>query len=161
MKRVLGLVLVAGLASISLAGCASTSGDAARSRKEAAQELARIDEAWSASVMSRSPDRVGEFYAEDAVAYPPDEPVAVGKVAATKVWATYLADPSFAISWKTNRAEVSESGDLGYTSGTYQGSYRGTDGKTVHERGKYLCVWKKQADGTWKAVHDMWNTDAK
>ena len=161
MQRVLGLVLVAGLASISLAGCASTSVDAAQARKEAAEELARIDEAWSASVMARSADRVGEFYAEDAVAYPPNEPVAVGKAAATRVWAAYLADPSFSISWKTNHVEVAGSGDLGYTSGPYQGSYRGADGKVVHERGKYLCVWRKQGDGTWKAIHDMWNADAK
>jgi ketosteroid isomerase-like protein len=27
------------------------------------------------------------------------------------------------------------------------------------DRGKYLAVWKKQADGSWKCVADMFNTD--
>jgi ketosteroid isomerase-like protein len=56
---------------------------------------------------------------------------------------------------------VSKSGDLGFTSGTYEDSFRGPDGALVTEKGKYLCTWGKQADGTWKAIHDMWNTDAK
>jgi ketosteroid isomerase-like protein len=31
----------------------------------------------------------------------------------------------------------------------------------VVQKGKYLCTWEKQADGSWKAAHDMWNSDAK
>jgi len=27
------------------------------------------------------------------------------------------------------------------------------------ERGKYLTIWHKQADGTWKVVRDMFNSD--
>jgi ketosteroid isomerase-like protein len=126
-----------------------------------AKVLAKLDDEWSAAAVARDVDRVASFYAEDAIAYPPGEPVAVGKAAAKKVWAAYFADPSFSISWKTLRAEVSKSGELGYTSGTYEASYKGPDGKPVAEKGKYLCTWKLQADGTWKAVHDMWNTDAR
>jgi ketosteroid isomerase-like protein len=29
----------------------------------------------------------------------------------------------------------------------------------VLERGKYLSVWKKQSDGSWKCVADTWNSD--
>jgi ketosteroid isomerase-like protein len=32
-------------------------------------------------------------------------------------------------------------------------------GKPVTDRGKYTEVWKKQADGKWKAVADIWNSD--
>src|SRR5215467_12739463 len=68
-------------------------------------------------------------------------------LAADIVWASYFALPSFAISWKTTHAGVSKSGDMGYTSGTYQDSYADADGKTVRETGKYVCVWAKQKDG--------------
>ncbi len=108
---------------------------------------------------TKNAERVASFYAEEAIAYPPNEPVAVGKAAAKKVWAAYFSDPTFTISWKTAHAEVT--GDLGYTAGPYEASFKGPDGKTVNEKGKYLCVWKKQNDGTWKAVHDMWNTDSR
>ena len=126
-----------------------------------AKMLVKLDDDWSAAAVARDVDRLASFYAEDAIAYPPSEPVAVGRAAAKKVWAAYFADPTFSISWKTLHADVSKSGELGYTSGTYEASYKGPDGKMVAEKGKYLCTWKLQADGTWKAVHDMWNTDAR
>jgi len=126
-----------------------------------AKVLAKLDDDWSASAATKDAERVASFYAEDAIAYPPNEPIAVGRAAAKKVWASYFAEPTFSISWKTLHAEVSKSGELGFTAGTYEDSYKGPDGKTVIEKGKYLCTWKKQNDGTWKAIHDMWNTDAR
>jgi ketosteroid isomerase-like protein len=124
-----------------------------------AKVLAKLDDDWAAAAATGDAKRVSMFYAENAIAYPPNAPMASGRAAAEKVWAAYFADASFKISWKTTHAEVK--GDLGYTSGTYQDSYKGPDGKTVNEKGKYLCVWKKQGDGTWKAIHDMWNSDSK
>ncbi|HEY7369212.1 MAG TPA: nuclear transport factor 2 family protein, partial [Thermoanaerobaculia bacterium] len=69
-----------------------------------AKVLAKLDDEWSTAAVARDVDRVASFYAEDAIAYPPGEPVAVGKAAAKKVWAAYFSDPSFSISWKTLRA---------------------------------------------------------
>jgi len=126
-----------------------------------AKALTKLDDEWSKAAATKDAERVASFYAEDAVAYPPNEPVAVGRTAAKKVWASYFADKSFSISWKTVYAEVAKSGELGFTAGTYEDSFTGPDGKKVTEKGKYLCTWKKQKDGTWKAVHDMWNSDAK
>jgi uncharacterized protein (TIGR02246 family) len=124
-----------------------------------AKALAKLDDDWSAAAATRDAAKVASFYADDALAYPPNEPVAVGKAAAQKVWAAYFAEPSFKISWKTTHAEVN--GDLGFTSGSYEDSFKGPDGKLVQEKGKYLCVWKKQKDGSWKAIHDMWNADSR
>ena len=126
-----------------------------------AKVLAQIDDDWSKAAATKDVDRVASFYAEDAIAYPPNEPIAIGRPAARKVWASYFADPTFSISWTTVHAEVSKSGDLGFTAGTYEDSFKGPDGKLVKEKGKYLCTWKKQNDGTWKAIHDIWNTDSK
>jgi ketosteroid isomerase-like protein len=122
-----------------------------------ATALAKLDAEWSAAAGTRDAKRVASFYAEDGVAYPPGAPAAVGKAAAEKVWAGAFSDPSYRLAWKTNYAEVT--GSLGYTAGTYEDSRKGPDGKTVTGTGKYLCVWKKQSDGTWKAIQDMWNTD--
>jgi ketosteroid isomerase-like protein len=124
-----------------------------------AQALAMRDADWSAAAGSRDAKRVAAFYADDAIAYPPNMPMAIGRAAAEKVWAGAFADPSYRLAWKTVHADVR--GDLGYTSGTFEESVTGPDGKTVRGTGKYLCVWKKQGDGSWKAIHDMWNGDAK
>jgi ketosteroid isomerase-like protein len=124
-----------------------------------AKALTQLDDDWSRTAATKDADKVAAFYADDAIAYPPNEPAVTGRAAAKKVWAAYFADSSFKISWKTTHAGAN--GDLGFTSGTYEDSYKGADGKLVSEQGKYLCVWKKQADGSWKAVHDMWNSDSK
>ena len=126
-----------------------------------AKALAKVDDEAHQAAAARDADRVASFYAVDAIAYPPNEPMAIGREAAKKLWASYLADPSFAISWKVVHADVSKTGDLGFTAGTYEASFKGPDGKLVSEKGKYVTTWEKQKDGTWKATHDIWNSDAK
>jgi len=140
------------LAALLLASCTGGSPGAGKSADtiDEAKALAKLDDDWSAAAATRDAGRVASFYADDAMAYPPNEPVAVGRAAAEKVWAAYFADSTYTISWKTDHAEVI--GDLGYTAGAYEDSFG---------KGKYLCVWKRQGDGTWKAIHDMWNTDSK
>ena len=57
--------------------------------------------------------------------------------------------------------EVAKSGDLGYAQGGYTMTM--TDPKTkkvLTVNGKYVEVFRKQADGGWKAVEDIINEDA-
>jgi ketosteroid isomerase-like protein len=124
-------------------------------------ELARIDEAWSDSSVKRDADLLASFYAEDATLYPPSDVVFSGRPAAKKYWAAAFADTTYTLSWKTTSAEASKDGDLGFTAGTYDESYKGSDGKMVKNTGKYVCVWKRDKDGKWKAIHDIWNQDTK
>jgi len=139
------------------AACAPKAADTAA----LAAQLTQLDEAWSQAAATKNADSIASFYAADATVYPPNLPVAVGRAAAREVWAAGFVDSTYAISWKTTQAGVAKSGDLGYTAGTYQEAYKGSDGGTVLTTGKYLCVWALQADGTWKATNDMWNADAK
>jgi ketosteroid isomerase-like protein len=149
--------LLALAAALLLASCAPRA--ATVDTAAGAKQLTQLDDDWSKAAGAKDVDRVASFYAQDAIAYPPGAPAAVGLAAAKQVWAAYFADSTFSISWKTEHAHVGQGGDLGYTSGTYEDSYKGPDGAMVQEAGKYLCVWAKQADGSWKAVHDMWNAD--
>jgi ketosteroid isomerase-like protein len=125
-----------------------------------AKMLAQIDDAWSASAGKRDLELLVSFYADDAVAYPPGGNAAMGRAAIRAVWAG-ITDPNYSLSWKANSAGVSHGGELGYTAGTFVESTKGADGKTTTMTGKFLCVWRKQLDGHWKAIHDMWNYDAK
>ena len=124
-----------------------------------ARTLTQLDDAWSRTAGTRNADSVGAYYAIDAIAYPPGAPVAVGRAAATAVWASGFADTSYAISWRTDHATVAASGDVGFTAGTYEESYRKADGSRTTTHGKYVCIWRKQPDGSWKAFRDIWNVD--
>jgi ketosteroid isomerase-like protein len=85
-----------------------------------AKALVKLDDDWSKAAAAKDVDKVASFYADDAIAYPPNEPAANGREAAKKVWAAYFAEPTFKISWKATHAEVAKSGDLGLTAGTYE-----------------------------------------
>lgn len=123
-----------------------------------AKVLVQQDDAWSASAGKRDVDLLVSFYADDAVAYPPRDKAATGRAAIRAVWAG-IADPNYSLSWKATTAGVSKAGELGFTAGTFLETTKRVDGKATTATGKFLCVWRKQADGKWKAVHDMWNYD--
>lgn len=67
-----------------------------------------------------------------------------------------FADSLFSITWEPNFAEVAESGDLGYTIGTYEMT-ASADGEPATFRGSYLTVWRRNADGAWKVEADIGN----
>jgi ketosteroid isomerase-like protein len=156
MKRnsvAFGAILIA-IASLAVARISLAAAD-----DKNAKGLIAVDNDWSNAAVAKDVDRVASFYATDGVVFPPDEPIAIGKGAARKVWADAFADASYQISWKTTSAGVAK--DMGWTAGTFQDSSKGSDGKTVARNGKYVCVWRKGADGKWKAIRDIWNYDTK
>jgi ketosteroid isomerase-like protein len=56
------------------------------------------------------------------------------------------------LSWTPVGADVSASGDLGYTYWSYEFRSAGKNGKPVVENGKYTSLWKMQMDGSWRAA---------
>ena len=124
--------------------------------KEADAILA-TDAAWLKVYQAKNLDKSVAFCDEQGSMLAPNAPIAVGKNAIAK-----LIEDDFAhdnIEWQANKVGVSRSGDLGYTSGTTGMTFKDTSGKTVVYTGKYLTVWKKQANGDWKVLYDMFNSD--
>jgi ketosteroid isomerase-like protein len=67
--------------------------------------------------------------------------------------------PGFILEWEPYRADVAQSGDLGYTFGLW--TYSSDSGKKILVRGTYVTIWKKQADGKWKFVLDGGTSNPK
>ena len=61
------------------------------------------------------------------------------------------------LTWQPVYASIAASRDLGFTIGESVTTARGPSGAAVQRFGKYLTVWKKQRDGTWKFVVDGGN----
>ena len=98
------------------------------------------------------------YYVDDASLLPPNAPIANGKQAIRTMWASLLG-PGTTISWEASKVEVARSGELATITGTYQLSMKDPQGNPVNDRGKFVEVWKKQADGKWKVVADIFNSD--
>lgn len=96
------------------------------------------------------------YYAEDSVEVPNGAAIVSGKANIAKTM-SFLDDKNNHLTWSPVGADISSSGDLGYTYGTFEFSAIGKDGKPVVEHGKYTSIWKKQKDGSWKVVLDMGN----
>lgn len=142
------------------AGCQRNRQTAALSHQADLQSLRNAelaeDQAWS----SRDLEKVLSFYADDAVVMYPNTPAIVGKDAIRAYEKQFFADPSFTIQNQLTDLDVAQSGELGYTLGAQ--TYTTTDpktGKVVTDRGKWLTVRKKQADGSWKIIRDTASSD--
>jgi ketosteroid isomerase-like protein len=58
------------------------------------------------------------------------------------------------LDWKPDFIDVSKSGDLAYTYGSYAFSAPDSSGVESTSRGVFHTVWKRQDDGSWKFVWD-------
>lgn len=58
------------------------------------------------------------------------------------------------LSWKPDFVDISSSGDLGYTYGTYTYTSLDSLGNEQQSSGIFHTVWKRQSDGSWKFVWD-------
>ncbi len=127
----------------------------------AAQEAAirQADLAWSKAMTDKQLDATVSHYAEEASIFPPNAPTATGKSAIRDVWTRYFAMPGFLVTCHPVKIEASRSGDIGYTQGPYDLAFNDAKGKTIKDRGRYLAVWKKQSDGAWRVVADIFNSD--
>jgi uncharacterized protein (TIGR02246 family) len=150
--------LVAGLVTTLLTTSCAPSAGGDSSLADAAA-IRALDEQWSATAARNDVEQTVAFYADDAVLLPANAPMASDKKSIRESWAGLLG-PQTAVSWKVSKVEVAKSGDLGYLYGTYTlsiGDQKG--GVAVHDSGKLVEIWKKQADGKWKCEVDTYNSD--
>ena len=128
--------------------------------KRVAEEatIKALDMEWSKAAGSKNVDKTVSYYADDAIVMPSNSPALTGKEAIRGMWQAMLGAPNFSGGWTATKVDVARSGDLAYVTGTYEINETDANGKPVTDKGKYLEVWKKQTDGSWKCVADMFNT---
>jgi Ketosteroid isomerase homolog len=121
--------------------------------------LRKLDDEWSKAVGAKDVEKTMSYYADDALMMPPNIPTLTGKEAIRTLWKSLLEAPGFAGGWKAAKVEVS--GNLSYVTGTYEITGTDDSGKPMTDKGAYLKVWKKQPNGSWKCVADIFNSDRK
>lgn len=126
--------------------------------KAAEDEIRALDVAWAKSAGARDLDAVVSYYSEDAQVLAPNAPIATTKAAIREGWAGLLG-PEMSLTWKDTKIEVAQSGELAYLVGAYMLEIKDAKGQVTTDKGKLLEVWKKQADGKWKVVADVFNSD--
>jgi uncharacterized protein (TIGR02246 family) len=148
--------------TVILGGCTQTPApvDPAAARDAAVKAVRDLEAAWVKDANSRDPEKWVAYYADDATVVQANYPVAKGKDAIRSALKQTVTDPALALNFRADVIEVSASADLAYAQGSYEMTTTDPNTKMpVTERGKYLTVYRKQADGSWKAVEDMQSPD--
>lgn len=111
---------------------------------------------WNQDWASKDLDKIAVRYADDAVVMVPGAPPSSGKDAIRSAVKQMVADPTLSLKFQSSKVDVAKSGDLAYTQGSYTLALTDPQSKQiVNDHGSYVTVYRKQADGTWKAVSDI------
>ena len=154
------ILLLPTMVFLVLAGCAQAPATRGDTHDADIKAIKDTEAAWVQAFNSKDPDKAVSFYSDDATLLVPNEPVVSGKQAVKQALMPLLTDPNFHIQFEAARAEVAQSGELAYTQGAYTMTLTDPGSKkTATDKGKYLTVFKKQTDGSWKAVQDTFNSD--
>ena len=148
---------------MTLAGCGTTQPPAQAPVDTRAQDETAIRataQEWGRAIVAKDLDGTLAYYADDAWVNPQNAPIAKTADQRRSVWAAFFATPGISdTEGETTRVEVARSGDLAVEYGTFAMTTKDKKGKSTTSTEKYVVTWKKQADGKWKAIADIWNTD--
>jgi len=146
-----------------LTGCGSTPQPAAAPVDTRVQDEAAIRataQEWGKAVTARNLDETLSYYADDAWVHPQNAPIAKTADERRRVWSAFFATPGLSdMEGNTTRVEVARSGDLAVEYGTFAMTMNDKKGKPSTVNEKSVVTWKRQADGKWKAIADIWNAD--
>jgi len=69
-------------------------------------------------------------------------------------WSSFFQKEGPELRWEPELAEISRSGDLGYTVGRWEARRRDAAGNVVRSEGRYVTIWRKEADGRFRVAVD-------
>jgi uncharacterized protein (TIGR02246 family) len=116
-----------------------------------------VDAEWGRAASAGDANAIWALYVSDATLLPPMESVVQGE-AAKKYWVDVIN--AFSAPTELTTTAVEGRGDLAFSVGTYRQTLTPKEAGAKPlptEEGKYITVLKKQADGSWKIVYDMWS----
>ena len=136
------------------AALAAVTGCSAPSATERAKVLLDTDAAFArAAAVNGAAAAFRDYAALDALSLPQGQNPVHGR---EPIYRSMLPDTG-ELSWVPRGADIARGRDLGYTWGEYQFRETGLNGPGPVHYGKYLTVWKRQPDGSWKFVVDAGN----
>lgn len=123
-------------------------------------ELMAVDRAFAARADKDGLKAAFSEYmdAVDGRVFTPSGQMVVGRAALEDHYGKVA--PASLLSWEPQFAEAAKSGEFGYTWGLW--AWRADRAsKTPDSTGKYVTIWRRDAQGRWRGVIDLGVTDAE
>lgn len=156
--RVIGLM--AGASALVVGG--SLASWAAAVPSTAAREevkIRQLDADWVQAVQSKDLEKIVGFYAPEGSMMADRAPIATGTAAVRGAWQHVLGTPGFTLTFKPTHIDVAQGRDMAADIGTFTETEADAAGKVTTTVGKYVVVWRKQPDGQWRVIADIFNSD--
>ena len=150
MKKFLPVLII----TIIVAACNQSQVDL--KAEEAA--IMKTDSSWAVLAKeSIDADKITSYWSDDAVVIAPGQPIVKGRDALRKMVEDSKNIPGFSITWRSSDVHFSPDGKLAYMSGENLMTMNDSTGKKISIPGRAYTIWRKEPDGSWTCVVDMWN----
>jgi ketosteroid isomerase-like protein len=114
--------------------------------------LMELETQFAAAVAAGGGKAFASWFADEGVTLANGRPPVIGReaIAAEAQW-----DPkNYQLTWTAEGAQMGPSNDMGFTWGHYEGTGKDAHGQPVTHSGRYMTVWKRMSDGSWKVMLD-------
>lgn len=152
MKHLTGSLMAILILSFLFVSCMPQQTDVAEVKRKIEEMDAASIKAWKEKDVTAAVS----LYAPDAMILPQNSGPISGKEnieASFKMW----IEGTKGFNFTSKKVEVS--GDLAYSTGEYTMAYQMPGMPVMADTGKYSTIYKRQPDGSWKIVVDMFNTN--
>ena len=112
--------------------------------------------AWVEVTNQKDIDRWATFLASNPYFFPSDSPPLTTAKQITEYYARSFADLRFSLDCEQERVDVSESGGMAWSRGRCNATFTGLNGETATGKSRWLKVWIKQSDGSWRCRVNSW-----
>lgn len=129
-----------------------------RASQDDVEVIGRLIDEFCAAHKFNDGAKLAEFYTDDAMLMPPDEPIAFGKQA---IAAWYQRDlDKFDVELVANPEEIKVSDKMAWVRGTFTVKLTPKEGgETIEATFKSISLWRKRPDGSWVFYCDIWNSN--
>ncbi len=115
-----------------------------------------IETAWNKDWAAKDVEKIASHYADDATLMAPGGPAMKGIAVIHEGLKPFMADPNMKLAFTAQHVEIAKSGDVAFTQGTYTMTMSNPKTKKPEtEKGTYVTVYKKAANGNWMAMEDI------
>ena len=109
-------------------------------------------------IMTGDTAKIISAYTADAIVLAPNLPLARGHAGIGQLFTGMLSAYTFTAA-KMTTLDLILTGEYAIETGTFEMTMRPKTGASIADVGKYVSVWQKQSDGSWKMVRDIFNSD--
>ena len=120
-------------------------------------ELIELDRAFCEEVSKLGAAAWGKHFALNGAMLVKLGENIVGEPSVYATMKAFFMQKGSTLLWSPENGGISDAGDLGYTYGQYIRHYRDEAGAKVKETGRYMTIWRKQADHSYKVEVNMGN----